>query len=67
MTLLPKQLRGEERVPVFDPADCSLCLVAFAQLDRPFIPLQGPLNEGDADCPSCRIHCPRHTETPSPF
>lgn len=42
MNLLPKQLRGEERVPVFDPEheDCKLSLVALSQLDSSFIPLQ---------------------------
>ena len=40
MNLLPKQLRGEERVPVFDPEVSKLSLVALSQLDGSFIPLQ---------------------------
>ena len=40
MKLLPKQLRGEERVPVFDPEVGNLSLVALSQLDSSFIPLQ---------------------------
>ena len=40
MNFLPKQLRGEERVPVFDPEVGNLSLVALSQLDSSFIPLQ---------------------------
>ena len=40
MNILPKQLRGEERVPVFDPEVSNLSLVALSQLDSSFIPLQ---------------------------
>ena len=39
MSCLPKQLGGEERVPVFDP-EVGLVIVAVSQLDRSFIPLQ---------------------------
>ena len=40
MNFLSKQLRGEERVPVFDPENCNLSLVALSQLNSSFIPLQ---------------------------
>ena len=40
MSLLPKPLRGEDRVPVFDPEDRNLRLVALSQLDRTIIPLR---------------------------
>ena len=40
MNLLPKQRRGEERVPVFDPEVRNLSLVTRSQLDSSFIPLQ---------------------------
>ena len=40
MNLLPKQLRGEERVPVFDPEVRNLSLVVRSQFDSSFIPLQ---------------------------
>lgn len=49
MTLLPKQLRIKTHVAVFDPADCSLRLLAISQLDRSFIPLQRFFTERDAD------------------
>lgn len=38
MTLLPAQLRSEERVPVFDPEDGNLALVSVFNLDRPMTP-----------------------------
>lgn len=67
MSLLPKQLRSETRVPVFDPEDCNLCLVALCQLDRAVISLRISLIEKDADFLSCQIYYPRHTESPSPL
>lgn len=45
MNLLPKQLRGQKRVPVFNPEDYSLRLAALSQLDRSFTPLQSPFSE----------------------
>lgn len=67
MNLLPKQLRSETRVPVFDPEDCNLCLVALCQRDRAVISLRSSLLEKDADFLSCQIHYSRHTEIPSPL
>ena len=41
MKFLPKQLRCEERVLLFDPEVHYLSLVALSRLDSSFIPLQG--------------------------
>lgn len=44
MSLLPAQLRSDDRVPVFDPEDGNLCLVSLSQLDRRFIPVRSRLH-----------------------
>ena len=44
MSLLPAQLRFDNRVPVFDPEERSLRLVPLSQLDRMLTSMRSPIH-----------------------